>query len=211
YHPIDIRDLRAYFAGQVDLPAEPVVLSFDDGYSDFYTAAWPVLSRYHFKAVSYVVPGFLGSMNYMTPDQLKVLDGAGIEIGSHTVHHFDLTKVDPNTLNVELQASRGYLENLLGHPVLDFCYPSGRYNAPVQAAVAAAGYESAVSEGTGTVHSSADRLAWTRVRVPGGEQLTAFAASLGQPDPTQVVATPVLPALAPTQLPAANPPHGLAP
>ncbi|MBO0686827.1 MAG: hypothetical protein J2P45_27075, partial [Candidatus Dormibacteraeota bacterium] len=39
YHPIDIRDLRAYFAGQVDLPAEPVVLSFDDGYSDFYTEA----------------------------------------------------------------------------------------------------------------------------------------------------------------------------
>ncbi|MBO0686667.1 MAG: polysaccharide deacetylase family protein, partial [Candidatus Dormibacteraeota bacterium] len=84
YHPIDLRDLRAYFAGQVDLPAQPVVLSFDDGYSDFYTAAWPVLSLHHFKAVSFVIPGFLGGMNYMTPGQLKVLDGAGIEIGSHT-------------------------------------------------------------------------------------------------------------------------------
>jgi peptidoglycan/xylan/chitin deacetylase (PgdA/CDA1 family) len=211
YHSIDIADLRAYFAGQVDLPPRPVVLTFDDGYEDFYTAAWPVLRRHRFKAVSYVVPGLLGSRAYMTPAQVHELDRAGVEIGSHSVHHVDLTRVDQETLDIELQASRGYLENLLDHPVLDFCYPSGKFNARVEAAVAASGYQSATSELPGTAHGEADRLAWTRVRVPGGEQLPDFAASLGPSDPTQVVAAPVLPAPAPTRAPPSRSGHGAVP
>jgi peptidoglycan/xylan/chitin deacetylase (PgdA/CDA1 family) len=203
YHPIALADLRAYFAGQVDLPARPVVLTFDDGYRDFYSTAWPVLRAHGFKAVSYVVPGFLGGKSYMTPDQVAQLDRAGIEIGSHTVHHVDLTKVDPITLRIELEASRGYLEQLLGHPVLDFCYPSGRFNEAVEAAVAAAGYQSATTEVPGTAQSWANRLAWTRVRVNGGEQVSAFAASLGPSDPTRLVADPRLPA--PIPVPVASP------
>ncbi|MBO0686666.1 MAG: polysaccharide deacetylase family protein [Candidatus Dormibacteraeota bacterium] len=211
YHPIDLRDLRGYLAGQEDLPPQPVVLTFDDGYRDFYTTAWPLLREHDFKAVSYVVPGFLGGRNYMTPEQVKELDRAGIEIASHTVHHFDLTKLDPGTLNVELQASRGYLEELLGHPVQDFCYPSGKYNSDVEAAVAVAGYQSATGEGDGTLHSLADRLAWTRVRVRGGEQLPDFAASLGPVDPTQVVASPVLPQAGLTPAPADRGDRGAVP
>ncbi|MBO0686828.1 MAG: polysaccharide deacetylase family protein [Candidatus Dormibacteraeota bacterium] len=211
YHPIDLRDLRAYLAGQEDLPPQPVVLTFDDGYRDFFTTAWPLLREHDFKAVSYVVPGFLGGRNYMTPEEVKELDLAGIEIASHTVHHFDLTKLDPGTLNLELQASRGYLEQLLGHPVLDFCYPSGKYNADVEAAVAAAGYQSATGEVDGTLHSLADRLAWTRVRVRGGEQLPDFAASMGPADPTQVVASPVLPSPGLTPAPADRPDRGAVP
>jgi peptidoglycan/xylan/chitin deacetylase (PgdA/CDA1 family) len=211
YHPIDIADLRAYFAGQVDLPPRPVVLTFDDGYEDFYTEAWPALRQHRFKAVSYVVPGLLGSNAYMTPAQVHQLDQAGIEIASHTVHHVDLTRVDQETLNIELQASRGYLENLLDHPVLDFCYPSGKFNARVEAAVAATGYQSATTELPGTAHTAADRVAWTRVRVPGWEQLPAFAASLGPSDPTQVVAAPVLPAPGPTGEPASRSGRGALP
>jgi peptidoglycan/xylan/chitin deacetylase (PgdA/CDA1 family) len=203
YHPIDLADLRAYFAGQEDLPARPVVLTFDDGYEDFYAAAWPVLRAHGFKAVSYVVPGFLGRKNYMTPVQVAELDRVGVEIGSHTVHHVDLTRLDPTTLQIELQASRGYLEQLLGHPVLDFCYPSGRFNAKVEAAVAAAGYQSATTELPGTALSWPGRLAWTRVRVPGGEPLPAFQSSLGPSDAAQLVAFPHLPS--PVHTPTASP------
>jgi peptidoglycan/xylan/chitin deacetylase (PgdA/CDA1 family) len=178
-----------------------VVLTFDDGYRDFYSTAWPILRRHRFTAVSYVVPGFLGGRNYMTPKQVSQLDSSGIEIGSHTVHHADLTEVDPMTLRIELEASKGYLERLLAHPVLDFCYPSGRFNEAVEAAVNAAGYASATTELPGTALSWTSRLAWTRVRVPGGEQLPAFAASLGPSDPTRLVAHPELPVSVPAVVP----------
>jgi peptidoglycan/xylan/chitin deacetylase (PgdA/CDA1 family) len=203
YHAIDLAALRAYFAGQVDLPAKPVVLTFDDGYRDLYSTAWPILRAHGFTAVSYVVPGFLAGKGYMTPDQVSQLGRAGIEIGSHTVHHVDLTKADPAALRIELEASKGYLEQLLGRPVLDFCYPSGRFNQTVEAAVEAAGYQSATTELPGTALSWANRLAWTRVRVAGGEQLSAFATSLGPSDPTQLVAKPRLPA--PIPVPVASP------
>jgi peptidoglycan/xylan/chitin deacetylase (PgdA/CDA1 family) len=189
YHPVTISALRDYFAERRPLPAKPVVLSFDDGHQDFYTTAWPALSAHHFTAVSFVIPGFFGRRDYMTPDQVRRLDRAGVEIGSHTVHHVDLTTLGPADLEVELEASKGALEQLLGHPVLDFCYPSGRFDQAVIAAVQRAGYQSATSELPGVAHSWSDRFTWSRVRVMGGETLPSFVASLGTPEPSAVTAT----------------------
>jgi hypothetical protein len=59
YHPIDLADLRGYLLGHGSLPAKPIVLTFDDGYRDMYTTAFPILRGHHFKAVSYVVSGFV--------------------------------------------------------------------------------------------------------------------------------------------------------
>ena len=55
YHPITIADLRAYFQSGSALPSRPVVLTFDDGYADFYSTAFPILDGHHFKAVAYIV------------------------------------------------------------------------------------------------------------------------------------------------------------
>jgi peptidoglycan/xylan/chitin deacetylase (PgdA/CDA1 family) len=120
----------------------------------------------------------------MSGTQIQQLDDSGIvEIGSHTVNHADLTKLQPSLLDIQLQASKGSLEQLLRHPVVAFCYPSGRLNAQVVAAVAAAGYETATTEVPGTEHGWPDRLTWTRVRVDGGERLGEFMARLRTPEP----------------------------
>jgi peptidoglycan/xylan/chitin deacetylase (PgdA/CDA1 family) len=185
YHPIDLTHLRAYFQQKVPLPARAVVLTFDDGYEDFATAALPVLEAHGFTAVSYVVPGFLDRQGYLTTGQVREIDVDGIEVGAHTLHHVDLTKASPASLNLEVQGSRSALEQIVQHPVLDFCYPSGKFNAAVVSATGAAGFLSATTELPGTGHTWADRLTWTRVRVNGGENLTQFAASLGTADPTQ--------------------------
>ena len=184
YHPIDLNDLRAYFQKQAPLPSRPVVLTFDDGYTDFFTAAFPVLMDHGFKAVSYVVPGFLDHPRYMTTDEVRAIDSAGMEVAAHTMHHVDLTKASAAQLTLEVLGSRNVLEQITGHPVLDFCYPSGMYNATVIAAIERAGFLSATTEVPGTAHGWADRLTWTRVRVPGGERLEQFVTSLGQPEPT---------------------------
>jgi peptidoglycan/xylan/chitin deacetylase (PgdA/CDA1 family) len=192
YHPIDLATLRSYFVTQKPLPARPVVLTFDDGYIDFFTTAFPTLVDHGFTAVSYVVPGFLDRPRYMTTDEVKAIDAAGIEVGAHTMHHVDLTKASPPALALEVQGSKDVLEQIVGHPVLDFCYPSGRYDNRVVAETERAGFQSATTEVPGAAHGWADRLVWTRVRVNGGEDLGQFVASLGQPEPT------VTPSIAPS-------------
>lgn len=184
YHPVDLNDLRAYFKEQKPLPARPVILTFDDGYTDFYTTAFPVLQSHGFKGVAYIVTGFLDHPRYMTSAQVVEIDRAGIEVAAHTVSHVDLTKASAASLVSEIQGSKNALERMLGHPVLDFCYPSGMFNATVIAALQQAGFESATTELPGTDHTWASRLTWTRVRVNGGERLDQFIANLGTPDKT---------------------------
>jgi peptidoglycan/xylan/chitin deacetylase (PgdA/CDA1 family) len=191
YNPIVFEELRAYWSGQQPLPPRPVILTFDDGYADFYTTAYPILRQHSFKAVAYVVPGFLNGPNYMSTAQVQELDAHGIEIGSHTVSHTDLTKVNPSQLTYQLTESKRVLEQIVGHPVLDFCYPSGMINPAVAAAVQAAGYQSATTTQPGVAHSVPDRFAWTRQRVAGGQSLERFVADLGAEEPTSTIVRPV--------------------
>jgi peptidoglycan/xylan/chitin deacetylase (PgdA/CDA1 family) len=186
FHPVDFNDLRAYFAGTQALPANPVVITLDDGYADLYTNAYPILAQHGFKAVAYIVSGFVGRPRYVTAAELVQMDHNGIEIASHTVDHADLARSSYGATMHELVDSKRWLEHLVGHPVLDFAYPSGKFNAQVISAVKQAGYDTAVTEISSVDHSVADRYTWTRVRVGGGEGLTDFARSLGDPMPSTI-------------------------
>jgi peptidoglycan/xylan/chitin deacetylase (PgdA/CDA1 family) len=190
YHAIDLQDLERYLAGVASLPSRPVVLTFDDGYRDFYTTAYPILRAHHFTAVTYVVSGFIGAPGYMTAAQLVELDAVGIEVGAHTVTHADLTRLGPANSQHEIGDSKAMLEGLLEHPVVDFCYPSGKLNATVVQEVEAAGFQSATTTALGTLHGMGDRFSWTRVRVQGGEPLAAFTQSLGPEEATVAVLPP---------------------
>lgn len=178
YHPITFRELNAYLNGTAGLPGKPVILTFDDGYEDFFTAALPVLLSHDFKAVAYVVSGFVDQPGYMTGAQIRKADRAGIEIGSHTVSHVDLTKQSAGALGFQVTASKQALEQLLGHPVLSFCYPSGKFNGAVVAAVQAAGYRDATTTQWGSVRTLGGRYTWGRLRIRGGESAPTFAADV---------------------------------
>lgn len=178
FHPITPADLYAYLTGARGLPSRPVILSFDDGYADFYDTALPILRAHDFTAVAYVVSGFIGRSGYMTASQVLEADRSGIEIGSHTVHHADLAKSSAGNVQIELVASKQALEALLGHPVISFCYPSGRFNGSVVAAVQAAGYQNATTTAYGYVHYLFDRYTWTRLRISGGGSLRDFSMAL---------------------------------
>jgi hypothetical protein len=87
----------------------------------------------------------------------------------------------------ELVDSKRWLEQLVGHPVLDFAYPSGKFNPQVVSEVQMAGYDTAVTTMTSVDHSRADRYVWTRVRVGGGESLADFTLNLGTPMPSKTI------------------------
>jgi len=124
------------------LPARPVVLSFDDGYRPQFTYALPELRKHGW-------PGVLnlkaeGSDLYTS--NVEAMIDAGWELAAHTIHHLDLTTLDAAQLKEEVAGSRQILRREYGVPVANFCYPAGRFDDTVIAAVKAAGYTGATTE-----------------------------------------------------------------
>lgn len=132
---------NAWYRGGT-LPAKPVVLSFDDGYRPQFTFALPELRRHGW-------PGLLnlkaeGSDLYTS--NVKAMIAAGWELAAHTIHHLDLTTLDASQLKEEVSGSREILRREYSVPVVNFCYPAGRFDDTVIAAVKAAGYTGATTE-----------------------------------------------------------------
>lgn len=146
------------------LPARPVVLSFDDGDLSHLTRAAPVLA-----AVGW--PGVLNlAVNHLGPNGLprwaaRRLIDAGWEIGSHTVDHTDLTTLDDAALADQLTRSRALIRARLGVVARFFCYPAGRQDDRVRAAVARAGYVAATTTQPGIAAPTDDPLLLPRIRV----------------------------------------------
>lgn len=186
-HTVTLGAIRDQVAGRAALPANPVALTFDDGYTDFLTAALPVLQRYRFTATVFAISGFVRRPAHLTIEQLQEVADAGMVIGAHTINHPDLTTISTALAAREISGSRIALEGWTGQAVNDFAYPSGRFNGAVEKLVAAAGFMDAVTTRPGIDHAG-DAFAWTRVRVAGGETLAGFERSLavgfsGLPDP----------------------------
>jgi len=184
YHTVTFNDVRLYWQHIQPLPSKPVIITLDDGYRDLYTTAFPILVAHDFTAVAYIVTGFIGLKGYVTVSEVKQLDQYGFEIGAHTVNHSNLARASEPWLTYQLVQSKRWLENLLGHAVLDMAYPTGKYNFQTVLAVERAGYYSATTEQYGILHSLEDRYVWTRVRVGGGEPMKMFISSLGPSMPT---------------------------
>jgi len=166
------------------LPPHPVVLTFDDGYADFFTAAVPVLQSHGFTATSFVVSGRMGWGGYMTPSQVVAADSMGFTIGAHTVDHVALAAQPPTRATWEMKQSKLTLEGLLGHPVAEFAYPYGSFNPYDVAQVKSLGFEAAVSTISGTLHSAGQLFLLSRMRIGGGLPLSTFATVVGGPPPT---------------------------
>lgn len=152
------------------LPARAVVVSIDDGYHSNYANARPVLRRLGWPAVLNLKVGNLHEPTYgLTPGQVRALIADGWEIDSHTIEHPDLTTVDAATLAREVAESRRRLQKAFGVPVNFFCYPAGRYDDAVIAAVQQAGYLAATTVNPGLAEpAEADRFVLNRVRVNAG-------------------------------------------
>jgi peptidoglycan/xylan/chitin deacetylase (PgdA/CDA1 family) len=149
------------------LPRRPVVVSFDDGYLSHYTHARPVLRRLRWPGVLNLKVGNIGPGG-ITTRQVRALIADGWEVDSHTVEHTDLTADGPAQLRHELVDSRRELRRRFGVRADFFCYPSGRFNDRVIAAVRAAGYLAATTTIEGYATGS-NMYALRRVRVNGSE------------------------------------------
>ena len=127
YTPIFISEIAN--AGAYE---KPVVLTFDDGYKDVYTYAFPILQKYNFKSNFYIISDSIGGDVYVTSEMIKNMSNSGlVEIGSHTVSHPLLHTLSKEEIDYELKSSKERLENIIGKEVTSIAYPSGGYNEDV--------------------------------------------------------------------------------
>jgi len=185
FHVIPLHEAVVAIQRHSALPSRPIVLTFDDGYADFFTAAIPILQSHGFTATSFVVSGRMGWGGYMTPSQIVAADSMGFTIGAHTVDHVALAAQPPVRASWEIKQSKLMLEALLGHPVLDFAYPYGSFNVYDMAQAKSDGFETAVSTMSGTWHAAGQLFELSRMRVGGGLPLASFAQLVGGPQPTK--------------------------
>jgi len=166
YRGVTIEQVHRAWHGGPGLPAKPIVLTFDDGYLSQVTHAKPALRAVGWPGVLYLEGKNLGPGG-LTKHQVEGMIAAGWEVGAHTLSHPDLTTVDDATLREEVAGSRALLQRRLGVPVNAFCYPAGRNDARVRAAVKAAGYTTATTVEPGIAGPGDDPFALPRIRVNG--------------------------------------------
>lgn len=156
---------KNFFADTFD--DKSVILTFDDGYHDFYTQVWPLLKKYQMTATIFVVTDFMQRTDgwYLNKEQIKELHDFRVEIGAHSVSHSNLTEVSSAQLNQEIGGSKEILETLIGDEVEIFAYPSGRYNNRVRETVAEHGYKGAVTTTPGLASLESDPFTLPRLRM----------------------------------------------
>jgi peptidoglycan/xylan/chitin deacetylase (PgdA/CDA1 family) len=160
------------------LPPHPVMITFDDGYRDVLGHAAPVLKRLGMPATAYVITDRIsnGDSSFLTWGDLRLLERAGVTIGSHTVTHADLPSLSDSQARTELTASRRLLERRLGHPVQWLAYPAGREDARIVSLARNAGYVLAVTTQPGADQHAADPLRLSRYEVLDSSSVATVAA-----------------------------------
>ncbi len=128
YHSISLSNYLDTLEYGLALPDKPVILTFDDGYRDAYENAYPLLEKYHMVGTFFIITGQVGDPAYMTWDQIRSMQQAGMEIGSHTVHHAFLTRLWIVNAIAEMLQSRFDLQAHLKTPINFFAYPYNDHN-----------------------------------------------------------------------------------
>ena len=177
YTAIDYYDLSLAIVGHIELPEKPVLLTFDDGYLDNYTAAFPLLQEYGYKGTFFIVTDFvdLGREGYMTWPMIEELSRAGHRIESHSRTHPDLRDKDRDGLIWELLGSQQTIAAHIGYTPRYFCYPGGDYNAETIQLLRELEYWGAVTTANDTWHGFNERFEWGRLRIRNNTTLAEFA------------------------------------
>jgi peptidoglycan/xylan/chitin deacetylase (PgdA/CDA1 family) len=154
YSTITIADVARTILNGGDLPARPVVITFDDGYPDVYENAYPILEQYGYVATFYIISNTVDAAESLTTKKLMKLINSGWEIGCHSMTHADLTG-DVN-LDYEIRQSKALLEEKLGIEIITFAYPYGKTNNAVTSYTIDSGYIAAVGLGSIMDHATAN-------------------------------------------------------
>jgi peptidoglycan/xylan/chitin deacetylase (PgdA/CDA1 family) len=162
------------------LPERPVVLTFDDGYADFYSTALPLLKQYGHTATLFQTTGWvgtkLGTRRMLDWSELAEIAAAGIEIGAHSDKHPEFDRLSDDKLRDEIDGPKRMLEDKLGFAVPGLAYPFGLWNAKARRAAREAGYAYAYAVSNATTTSRSDVFTLPRLTVQRTTTMERFGA-----------------------------------
>ena len=188
---IGLSEVVGALSNEGTLPPKPVCLTFDDGFRDFLTEAFPILSKRRFPATVFLPTGYIGderktfkNRECLTWEEVRGLRSKGVVFGSHTVTHARLESLDGDELRSELQESKGRIEEETGAGVETFAYPfafpeqNTGFVSKLKEAVSAAGYRCGVTTMIGRASAGNDPLFLRRIPVNDFDDAALFRAKL---------------------------------
>ncbi len=184
-------DVFANGETSIRIVRKPVIITFDDGFQDFYTNAQPILAKFGFTAVVYLPTAYIQKttatfkgLDCLTWNEVRELARAGVLFGSHTVTHPVLKEVGHDQLEAELRDSKSTIENELGHGIDSFAYPYAfpqhdrEFAHRLRSVLVDAGYQNGVSTIIGSTHGIEDRFSLKRLPANSWDDPSLFAAKL---------------------------------
>jgi peptidoglycan/xylan/chitin deacetylase (PgdA/CDA1 family) len=177
FHVVTLQEAYDYWHG-APLPSKPVVVSFDDGFRNQYTAAYPILARLGWSgtlnlAVSHLHEGSYG----LNRREVAAMIRGGWEVDSHTMTHADLPGLGPSQLWREVAGSRSYLRRTFAIPVNFLAYPYGAYSSAVISSAIRAGYIGATTTNAGWA-TPASPYTLARIHVTAGMSIPMLIAQV---------------------------------
>lgn len=184
YQAISLYDLDAALNTGERMPAKPVILTFDDGYSDHYTYALPILREFGFTGTFFVITGMsdAANPNHLTWPQIAEMAAMGMEMENHTKEHPELTDRSYDFLVYQIMGAAESLAAYTGRQSRMFAYPVGRYDAYTLSVLETMPVWRAVTTQSGTLQTTDNRLEMPRLRVTGEMSVLTLAALLGGGD-----------------------------
>ena len=188
YEPITFKELlKLNYRNRFNNGKKYIILTFDDGYEDNYKIAFPILKKYQFNCIIYLV----SHLNYnkwdvevpenpekefplMTWDMIKEMQEYGIEFGGHTMTHQKLAHIPFEQAKEEITKSTEFLEEKLGEKLVCFAYPYGDLNEEVKEFVKETGYSFAVATDSGDLSFSEDLFQIRRIGIFPTNNMLSF-------------------------------------
>jgi len=182
YNIISCRQVIQYLTDYGKIPPRAVALTFDDGYKDNYTNAFPILKEYNFCATIFPTINFLrdysGQARYLSSLEIINMRKSGIiDFGSHGLAHKALTRIDEQQLNKEIEGAKQKLEEIINEKIDLLAYPFGHigsYNKNIAEKAKAAGFAGAFTSIFGLNSLKTDAFSVRRNRISWLDNLREF-------------------------------------
>ncbi len=198
YPLVSLSEMVSGLLGQIKLLDEAVCITFDDGYAEIAGVVREILHKYKVPACFFVITGILdgkqtgySGVDYLSWDKVKQLKKEGFLIGSHTITHRSLGKLNSKEVHTELKGSYDRLKVELGAPPDGFSYPFGTYrdfSDDVISVTRNCGYPYAVTAIHGLNHIGCDPFRLQRTTITAGDGLKTFKMIMkGDLDPWRFV------------------------
>ena len=190
YRAVGLDDFLAPGSGNGTGTGGRVLITFDDGYEDNYTYAFPILREYKIPALIFLVADFSRRTNWwdvplgtpevplLTPDQIVRMAGQGVEFGSHTLTHRSLPGLDDGQMHAEVAGSRTMIQQVTGVAPRSFSYPYSHVDQRTKDALRDAGYVCAFAVNGGPYRPAQDLWEIRRVNVTADAHGLRFGAKL---------------------------------